>query len=246
MPFYRPPGSDFDRLAFMRRAVGRAAQPREGGTTHLSAETVAALTETLTRFQTTYDNLSTQLGARTREVQEKGAALAELEVYVRDFAEGLRRRVRRQRLSAQVFNLYGLPQDGSLPKGTTADDWIGWGLALVEGETKALAAGYAAMSNPSAAELRERLVVAQEEATQVGHADDVFDQAQLAVAALRPAVDALIEEIVEEVRFATRRQDAPSQRRVLRTYGARFGYLPDEPRDPDDSDEAPPAEEPAP
>jgi hypothetical protein len=40
--------------------------------------------------------------------------------------------------------------------------------------------------------------------------------------------------VVEQLRFNLRKKDAPSQRRVMRTYGARFRYLSGEPVDPDD------------
>ena len=65
-------------------------------------------------------------------------------------------------------------------------------------------------------------------------ADRAYDEAQEAVAALRGQADELIAEVMDELRFNLRRKDAPSQRRVMRTYGANFSYLKGEPRDADD------------
>ncbi len=65
---------------------------------------------------------------------------------------------------------------------------------------------------------------------------------QQAVASyLRDRADELIAEIRDVVLFSTRKMDAPSQRRVLRTYGATFRYLSGETPDPDEP--APPKEE---
>ena len=50
-----------------------------------------------------------------------------------------------------------------------------------------------------------------------------------------PKADALIQEVRDVILFNTRRLDAPSQRRILRTYGAQFRYLPDEAVDADDT-----------
>ena len=65
-------------------------------------------------------------------------------------------------------------------------------------------------------------------------ADRAYDVAQAELAAFRPQADELIQEVRDVVLFGTRRMDAPSQRRILRSYGAQFRYLPDEPVDEGD------------
>ena len=50
-----------------------------------------------------------------------------------------------------------------------------------------------------------------------------------------PKADEMIQEVRDVVLFGTRRMDAPSQRRILRTYGAQYRYLPDEAVDADDT-----------
>lgn len=246
MPFYQPPRSDADRLNFVRRAVTTAAQDRASGLAYVSEETASKLADLVAQYQPAYDDLAARLGDRAKEVREREAALSVLEMFVRDFVEVLRRRVRRQSQPAEIFNLYGLPQDGTLPNTTASEEWLTRAAAIVAGEARAVAAGHGAMVNPSAAEVEARLTSARQESDQLAPADRAYDMAQAAVAALRSTANAMIENVVEEVRFATRRMDAPSQRRVLRSYGARFSYLPGEPRDDDDPDEDAPDAPPAP
>ncbi len=102
---------------------------------------------------------------------------------------------------------------------------------VVKGDAVAVAAGYPAMINPSAAELETMLDAAQSESNDVAMADRTYDAAQEAVAALRVRADELIAEVVAELRFNLRKKDAPSMRRVMSTYGAAFGYLKGEPVD---------------
>jgi hypothetical protein len=90
------------------------------------------------------------------------------------------------------------------------------------------------MGNPSAAELEAVLEAAHSESDDVAIADREYDEAQERVAALRPRADELIAEVMAELRFTLRKKDAPSQRRTMRRYGARFKYLRGEPRDADD------------
>jgi len=57
---------------------------------------------------------------------------------------------------------------------------------------------------------------------------------------VRPQADTVIREVMDELRFNLRHMDAPSQRRIMRTYGATFKYLPGEP--PNEEPPPPPAE----
>jgi hypothetical protein len=121
---------------------------------------------------------------------------------------------------------------------------LGTAVEVIAGDAEAVAAGYSAMVNPSIAELQVGLTAAQREADEVAPADRAYDEAQEAVAALRPQADELIQDVMDELRFHLRKRDAPSQRRIMRTYGVSFSYLPGEPADPDDAgagSEDPPA-----
>ena len=66
------------------------------------------------------------------------------------------------------------------------------------------------------------------QAGDIAPADRGYDDAQAAVAALRPQADELIQETIDQLRFSLRKMDGPSQRRVMRSYGAVFRPLPGE------------------
>ena len=158
-------------------------------------------------------------------------------MYLRDFWEVLRRRARRLDQPAEVLTYYGLTLDGLAPQPTNQEAWLAVAAQVVEGDRLAVEAGYPPMVNPSAAEVAQVLEAARREADDVARADRAYDQAQEAVARLRIRADELIQEVMAELRFALRRRDPASRRRIMRTYGARFYYLRGEPRDPDDPPE---------
>ena len=127
-----------------------------------------------------------------------------------------------------------LPLSGDVPNPTTQEEWLALAAQVVQGDADAVAAGHPAMVNPSAARLQAVLAATMTEAEDVAMADRAYDEAQEAVAALRPRADELIEDVMAELRFNLRKKDPPSQRRIMRTYGARFRYLEGEPVDPDE------------
>jgi hypothetical protein len=234
MPYYDPPNSDLTRLAFLKRALATHAADELAGAAHLSAETLVALTGLAAQFESALGSVDQKLSARTRETGERVEAMARVETCLRDLWEVLKRRVVRQNEHASVLAFYGLPLDGALPQPTTYEEWLTLAERAVSGDAAAVAAGHPAMVNPSAAELGGVVATARQETADVAPADLAYDEAQAAVAELRPQVDAAITDVVAELRFALRRLDPPSQRRVLRRYGARFRYLEGEPVEDED------------
>jgi len=240
MPAYDSPRSDVQRVSFLKRtaAVGKTDEivftTSPGGATstsgevYVSAGTLAAIDAFLPSFTLAFETVTGSQSLRSREVAERVAAIDEVQTYTRDLMEGAKRRIYRLKLPAAVLEFYQMQLDGSVPNPTTQDDWLTLSDRIVAGDAQAVAAGYAAMSNPSAAELAAVITAARQEATEADAADRVYDQAQAAVAALRARADELITDVVEEIRFNTRKKDAASQRRILRTYGAQFRYLPGE------------------
>ena len=53
---------------------------------------------------------------------------------------------------------------------------------------------------------------------------------------MRKKADELIDDIMAELRFSLRKLETPSQRRIMRSYGARYKYLKGEKVDPDDNE----------
>ena len=158
-------------------------------------------------------------------------------MYVRDFWEVARRRAQRLHQPAEVLTFYGLPLDGVSPTLTRPDEWLATAANVARGDVEAVAAGYPAMSNPSAVELTAVLATTRLEAEEANTADRTYDEAEEKLAVLRVQADQAIEDIMAELRFTLRRKDAPSQRRVMRSYGASYTYLEGEPLDVDDQPE---------
>ena len=179
------------------------------------------------------DVIAEQTGARSREVAERDEAIGRLEMFTRHGWSALKNRVERLNESASVLMLYGLPSDGSIPRSATPDEWLNYGRLFVAGDTKAVAQGYAAMDNPSAAEIKVELDKASAEADDVSGADSKMDKAQAAAAGDTARADELIGDLVDTLDFATRKLDGPSQRRIMRRYGIKFAYRPGETPDPE-------------
>lgn len=232
MPIYIAPGSDEDRLRFLEATELADAQDLAPGAGRISAATRAALPGLKGGFASAFSSLAMRLGGRIKEVTESQRADGKLSVYVRDFWEVLKRRTYRLEHNISVFAHYGLPSDGSVPVLSSRVDLVTAATKIGAGEPSAVGAGFPAMSNPSAAEVVVKFNTAQTERAEVGPADNLLDQAQTTIAALRAAIDELIEDIVADIRYKERKQDDASIRRILRRYGAKFefteGEVPDE------------------
>lgn len=241
MPTYQPPHADADRHTLLNKIPATDAGDRLAGKPLLEEALVAEITEFLTDFNPAHDAIAGSLSHRMKEVREREEARAKLDTHVRDFWEGLKRRAHRTGQPAEVLTFYGLPADGTVPGMSAFDALVGFADRIVKGEVDAVAAGFPAMANPSAAEVAAVLAEARLEAKDVPTADRQYDDAQAAIAALRPEADRLIEEGIAALRYQLRRMDAPSQRRVQRRYGYTFAYLPGEPTEEEPAEPAPAA-----
>ena len=238
MPIYVAPRNDSARLTFLKTAAVTAAKDIVAGNNFITQTTVSAITAFAPQMQEKLNIISLKLSGREKEVREKNEAADEVSGCVRDMWEVVKRRVRRSKQPAEVLTYYQLPLSGETPRLSTPDEWIAMGQQLVVGDAQAVAAGYPAMVNPSAADLNVLVQAAQSEKDDVAIADREYDQAQEALAVLRVQADDLIGEVMAQLRYVLRRLDASSQRRIMRTYGAEFTYLEGEPPD----EPAPPPE----
>lgn len=239
MPYFRSPRSDADRLDFMRKVLNASAQDSDAGHLYVSAETRTAVAALTPQMQAAFDAVATHSASRSQEIEERNEAYARLEMYTRDAFEMLRRQVRRLGLPAQIFQHVGLNLDGGSPLPPTPGAWVTIARALIAGEENAVAAGASPFCSPTAAEIQAVLDEVVKEETDVPAADRAFDEAQEALADLRQQADELVGEVMAELRYHLRKMDGPSQRRIMRTYGANFVYVPGEP--PDVGDETLPA-----
>jgi hypothetical protein len=224
-------------LTFLRTAAQTATQDQANGLIYITPDTLRELNDFLKIFDLAFLHVSAAVGERSREVEEGEAAMAELKLVLDDLWEVLRRRVRRTDEPVGVLRFYGLDTEGQPPDLNTHEEWLELAEQVIEGDAQAVAAGYAAAVCPSAAELQAALDSARKELADVTPAERELDRAQKAVLSLRQQADDLIGDVIEELRFHSRKEDPVSQRHLLRTYGATYRYQPDEVRDLDDVEE---------
>ena len=224
MPEYLPPRNDNARLGFLKHAVHTAKQDHDLDNHYISEELVYAIDAFIPQFEKRIQSISSYLSRRSLEIRESTETFRTLMIYVRDMWNVLKRRVRRLNQPASVLNFYGLPQNGHAPNPTSKDMWFALADNLIKGDELAVKAGYPAMSNPTAEELKEILEQARRERKDVASADREYDNVQAELEALRPRANELIREVMAELRFHLRHFDRPSQRRIMRTYGVVFRY----------------------
>jgi hypothetical protein len=237
MPTLRIPHSDVGRLTFLRTASQKAFEDYGHNLFYISPETVNELTEFLNIFDLAFLKVSAAVGEQSREVAESEAAIAELRAVLDDLWEVLRRRVRRNGEPVGVLRFYGLDMDGDPPDLDSHEEWLELAQQVIEGDAEAVVAGYGTSVCPTVAELQVALDSAQKELADVTPAERELNDAQKAVFSLRQQADDLILDIIAELRFHSRKEDAVSQRHLLRTYGASYRYQPGEVRDMDDVEE---------
>lgn len=228
MPTYDAPQNDQARLQFMRTAVNTGTNDIAAGNNYVSQATLDGMNALTPNFETAYNYVNTALSQRSQQVRERDQEARLLETLVRDFWEVLRRRVNRQSQPTALLQQYGLTLDGTTPTIRTPLEWITAANIVVAGDAAAVANGYAAMVNPSAAEVSSQLSGTQAAQNLIAGADRMYDEAQEALAILRPQADALIQETMDELRFNLRKRDTPSRRRIIRTYGGTYNYSPGE------------------
>ncbi len=225
MPRYSVPNSDPSRLAFMNRAVRTANSAiTEVGTQRLDATLIADLTAHYDTYRLAYDNVEAALSRRKNETAESAVAMARLQMFISHMWTSVYNRSVRDNHPAGLLGYYKLNANGSRPTPSGRDEWLDMATSIINGEAKAVAAGYAPICSPTIAELQAALTSAQTERDETPMAEEGYDEMQAALAALRPRADELIKETRDVVLFSARKLDAPSQRRILRNYGGRYYY----------------------
>jgi len=238
MPYLAQPNSDLQRIVFLRTCLGMAKKEAASGTVILSETLVTQIEADLTDFTASHQLLDASLSARQKEVLEKNESAGVLMVYVRDFFEGLKRRTYRLHHPTSVLRLYGVTAEGDLPKLSGDNNLLEAARQIVLGDANAVEKGYIAMSNPTAAEVQEKLTAAEKEKEEVGPADSEYNRVQKELDVKRGPVDELISEIADTIQFAMRKDSASNVRRVMRTYGFTYRYLKDEQPDEEEVGES--------
>lgn len=234
MPTFVQPSNDTARAAFLNTALGAARSDQTAGNLYVLPDTYEQLQAFAPEFESKVTTINQRLSTRSKELDEGNSALDELTRYVRDGFEVLRRQVVRCNLPAHVLTSHGLPLDGKTPHPSTASEWLTIARTFLDGARKVKAEGFPVISCPAPEEIETVLQKADKEHAEVAAADRAYDEAQQEMADARRQADELIGDIMAELRLTLRKMDSPSQRRVMRSYGARFMYAAGEPVDEGD------------
>lgn len=194
------------------------------GENYVSAITVQAITAFLITWVEKLLQVSKFLSVREKEIREKNVAVDYLDLVMRDVWEVQKRRRKRLDLPAEVLTYYGLPLSGIVPNIGKDKDMLTMAAKMVKGDAEAVLAGFDPIVNPSAAELETALDAAKKELSEVAPADRKYDEAEEALAKLRPEADELIKDVIDELKFNLRKRDAASQRRIIQSYGVEISY----------------------
>ena len=225
MPRYRVPDSDSTRLDFMDKTIAAAnAAVVDGKTERVPAALLAQVTAHYAAYCETHETMRIALGKRVNETAEAKAILSELTMYISHMWTAVYHRYLREKQPSSVLAYYGLSSTGSRPSITKQQEALRMADTLISGDGKAVLAGFTAIAQPTVAELQIIRDSARAETDDSPSADSTYDEAQETVATLRPEADRLIKEVRNYVLFSARNLDTPSQRRVLRNYGAQFEY----------------------
>ena len=231
MPIYQAPTNDESRHAFLSRAAKTGLQDMKAGNVYLTEETHNDVVEFADQFGKKLKAISHFKSTRSSEYLDSSRAFDYMKTCMKDTWEVARRKVNRLNLPAQMLTYYELPLDGKSPNPTTYEQWYTLAAKMVEGAEKAEKAGYPPVMDPPPAELKEAWQKALKERDELAEVDRDYDQAQEGVEEMRARADELISDVMNELRFFLRKMDDPSQRRIMRTYGATFKYLRGEPED---------------
>lgn len=231
MPIYQAPTNDESRHASLSRAAKTGLQDMKAGNFYLTEDTRNNIVEFVDQFGEKLKAISDYRSTRSSEYLDSSRAFDYMKTCMKDTWEAGRRKVNRLDLPAQMLTYYELPLDGKSPNPTTYEQWYTLAAKMVEGAEKAEKAGYPPVMEPTREELKEAWEKALKERDELAEADRSYDQAQEGIEKMRARADELISDVMNELRFFLRKMDEPSQRRIMRSYGATFKYLRGEPED---------------
>ncbi len=259
MPYLRIPRSDAGQLHLLSTTLKTAASDATTGKKYLPADLLEKITTFLNDqpaatagaaptigFANLLAQRATLEGDVTRETAESQLAEAALDTFISDYIVVLARRTRRMKHNVAVLDYHKLDHSGNVPVTSSREARRIVASQLIAGDAAAITAGFPAMVNPSAAELQTHLDAAVTEADDIIPADralqDIIEKIRIARI---PAAE-LVQEVIEELRHATRRNKPSTAREIMRSYGCAFETLPGEIPDSGDVATAAPLTPPTP
>jgi len=155
--------------------------------------------------------------------------------FAADFIDAMQNAVRRDTFQASVRAMYGLPiNKPHRPEILTEQDVLNWGDQIHEGEINRIAAGGAAITFPSLAEVDAAVGAFRTLNLQQATAKDIYDNAQEALNALNLEADKLILKIWNEIETAFDEGNKASMRRRAREWGVKYVPTPGQGTSPDE------------
>lgn len=228
MPQLQRPNSDVQRLKLLRAAKAKANVTAPADLA-FSAATLAVLNTVLPTLTTEMQERSSALAAQNAASVAANPERKRLALWVSHFIQVYNLAVERGDMPADGRAFYQLPVGAAhVPPMRNDPDRLRWGNNIVDGDAARVAAGGAAMSNPTAAAVGSRLAALNAALGALSPLKDAYNAEQEDVENMRPEVDDLIDDIIDEVLFTFRKHDAPSQRRNAREYGLTYVPSPGE------------------
>ena len=214
--------SDRARKLLMSRTLRTAAQQGPFGSGLVEPDLITQATELDAGFRGMLGALSLQFSNRRQLVEDCTEAITTLSAMVRQFWRGLEFRGQLMNISSGVLEIYRLPSDGGRPQPTTQPGWLEVANELVEGEKKAVEAGYPPMDNPSIDTVSTPLAKARKRCGKADDAHLAYMATQKELHALRDQVDQLIMDLAANLNYNLSKMPAATRRQVMRRYG--FNY----------------------
>lgn len=231
MPILVLPSNDNARLGFLKSTQNADQKDTAEGRTYVYPETMENVTTFVPVFGESLSREAARLSTRSKEIEEKNIAYAEMMTYLRDGAEVLRRMVYRLKLPAQTFLLYGMPLDGKTPEFGTQPEAFEFIDQFINGDIESGKLGNPQIACPTTQEIKVKKDIAKKEYDDVVVADRAYAAVEKELSGLRLTADENIQDVIADLRRSLRKLTPPAQRRVMMSYGARFKFLPGEPEE---------------
>lgn len=212
-------GSDHQKIIFLARASAAIASDRKNGAASPIEEFEARIQELWDGLEQIQIKIQAAKGVRVDGMETRDKQMDRLIRCVRDFRNVLERRNLRDELPKKVSTFY---LQASLPHISDFRGWVFQAWALLDGETRAVEAGFPPMENPSAQNLAQRLEGAAEACNQVDEAERSLVRAQDEMDAVRRDSEQMIRDIAAVFRIKLNGMPAAKQRRIMRSYGFSF------------------------
>jgi len=234
MPVISRPVTDLKRLEALEAAKNKADSTAPADLA-FSAPTLARLVTFLPLFRTEVQQMGSALSAQAAATGSSDAEKRRLFLHVSHFFQVFNLGVERNVYTAAQRAHFMLDvNSANLPRLKTEQEISTWGQRIITGDAARVAAGGAAMANPSAADVAAAHAAYTTAQNNQSTKKDAYDHEQEDVANMRTDADDLIADIWDEVEFTFRKETHSSMRRKAREYGIVYKPSPGESPSPDD------------